>query len=342
MPGPTRPLHLAVALDTAGCQEADIYVELARLAERGALDFVTLDDSAAPAGETAGRLDALAVLARVAPATERIGLVPTVSAERTEPARVAASLAALDRASRGRAGWTVDVAAPRAANRPAGARPAAEAALWAEADDAAGAVARLWDSGEDGAEVRDTVAGRVVGHDGPRRGDSPSAFRAVRGPSVLPRSPQGRPVIAVDATTGPGRETAARHADLVLVRAEDPDTARAVGEELRDRARAHGREPGRPAVFVSLPVELRTPADAVGLAHLIGDWYAAGAADGFHLRPADTRRDLGLIVDGTVPVLQHRSLLRRFYPGSTLREHLGLGYPAGRCAAVGGAPVAGR
>ncbi|WP_432094975.1 LLM class flavin-dependent oxidoreductase [Streptomyces sp. bgisy100] len=337
MPGPTRPLHLAAALDTGGCQEADTYVELARLAERGALDFVTLDDSAAPAGGTT--LDALAVLARVAPATERIGLVPTVAACRTEPARVAASLAALDRASRGRAGWTVDVPAPRAADRPAGARPAAEAALWAEADDAAGAVARLWDGGEDGAEVRDTVAGRVVGHDGPRWGDSLSSLRTVRGPSAPPRSPQGRPVIAVDAT-GPGQETAARHADLVLVRAEDPDTARAVGEELRERARAHGREPGRPAVFVSLPVELRTPADAVGLAHLIGDWYAAGAADGFHLRPADTRRDLGLIVDGTVPVLQHRSLLRRFYPGSTLREHLGLGYPAGRCAAAG-ARVAG-
>jgi hypothetical protein len=36
------------------------------------------------------------------------------------------------------------------------------------------------------------------------------------------------------------------------------------------------------------------------------------------------RRDLERLVNGTVALLQHRGLFRTFYPGSTLREHLGL------------------
>jgi alkanesulfonate monooxygenase SsuD/methylene tetrahydromethanopterin reductase-like flavin-dependent oxidoreductase (luciferase family) len=48
MPAPTRPLHLAVAIDGRRQYSAAYYVKLARLAERGTLDFVTLDDSLAP------------------------------------------------------------------------------------------------------------------------------------------------------------------------------------------------------------------------------------------------------------------------------------------------------
>ncbi|MGP4003897.1 LLM class flavin-dependent oxidoreductase [Streptomyces sp. 8N706] len=331
MPGPNRPLHLAAAIDGAGQYEASPYVELARLAERGTLDFVTLDDTFAPPAEGRGRLDALAVLARVAPATERIGLVPTVTTTHTEPFHVSTALATLDWVSRGRAGWAVGVSESEAEARLFGRRPAAPAeALWREAGDVADVSARLWDSWEDGAEIRDIPTGRFIDRDKLHYVDFESPSFSVRGPSIVPRPPQGHPVVVVDGTSGPGRETAARHADVVLLRAEDPETARDAREDLRERAREHGRDPGRPSVLVSLPIELRTTADAVGLADLIGDWYAAGAADGFHLRPTDARRDLALVVDGTVPVLQHRNLLRRFYPGTTLREHLELARPANR------------
>ncbi|WP_030041394.1 LLM class flavin-dependent oxidoreductase, partial [Streptomyces resistomycificus] len=78
-----RPLHLAAAVDQQTVYEADSYVALARLAERGRLDFVTLDDTLARPGP-----DALSVLARVAPATDRVGLVPTVTTTHTEPFHV--------------------------------------------------------------------------------------------------------------------------------------------------------------------------------------------------------------------------------------------------------------
>ncbi|WP_435854877.1 LLM class flavin-dependent oxidoreductase [Streptomyces triculaminicus] len=284
MPEPTRPLHLAVALDRPGAHDAGPYIRAARLAERGRLDFVTLGDSFAPPRRGAGRPDAVAALARVAPATERIGLVPTVTTTHTEPFHVSSALSTLDRVSRGRAGWNVAVSTGEAEARHFGRRPAPTArAAWREAD-----------------AVADVVA----------------------------RPPQGRPVIAVEATAEPSREAAARHADVVFVRAEhagDARRVRAVRDDLRRRARDHGRDvagAGRIVVLASLPVALYASADAVALADLVGDWYADGVADGFHFRPRDLDRDLALLVDGTVPVLQHRGLLRTFYPGGTLREHL--------------------
>ncbi|MCA6095080.1 LLM class flavin-dependent oxidoreductase [Streptomyces sp. SCA3-4] len=336
LPGPTRPLHLAVALDRPGTYAAEPYVEAARLAERGCLDFVTLGDAPGPPGGGGGGFDALAVLARVAPATARIGLVPTVTTHRTEPFHLSSALATLDRVSRGRAGWTVEAAAAR--------REAEAAAAWREAGAVAEAVARLWDSREDDAGIRDVATGRFADRGKLHRVDVEGPGSGVRGPAVVPRPPQGRPVIAVDATARRPRETAARHADIAYVRTgavHDPRAVRALRAaraDLRRRALAHGRDPasraGRLVLLASVPVALYTAADAVALADLVAGWYADGVADGFHFRPAAPDRDLALLVDGTVPVLQHRGLLRNFYPGGTLREHLCLVRPANRCASA--------
>ncbi|MFD8994053.1 LLM class flavin-dependent oxidoreductase [Streptomyces abikoensis] len=345
MPEPTRPLHLSVALDQAGVYAAEPYVEAARLAERGRFDFVTLGDSFGPPRRGRGRLDALAVLARVAPATERIGLVPTVTTTHTEPFHVSSALATLDWASRGRAGWTVEVSTDDREAAVFGRREAPDVwAAWREAEAVADVVARLWDSWEDDAEIRDVASGRFVDRDKLHHVDFEGPGFSVRGPSIVPRPPQGRPVVAVDATAPAAQATAARHADVAYVRVGNPDdpraahAVRAARGDLRQRARAHGRDPGghdgRLVVLASLPVALHAAADAVALADLVDRWYTDGVADGFHFRPQDPDRDLALLVDGTVPVLQHRGLLRGFYPGSTLREHLCLARPANRYATV--------
>lgn len=343
MPAPIRPLHLAVALDRPGTHGAESYVRAARLAERGRFDFVTIGDGFGPppaAGK--GRPDALAVLARVAPATERIGLVPTVTTTHTEPFHLSCAVATLDWVSRGRAGWAAEVSVSAAEARAFGRREApAEEEAWREADAVADVVARLWDSWEDGAEIRDTAGGRFVDRDKLHHVDFTGPGFTVRGPSVVPRPPQGHPVTVVDATAPAARDTAARHADVVLLRAErahDPAVFRARADDLREAARAHGHGPGRrrPVVLASVPVALHTAADAVALADQITHWYATGAADGFHFRPEDPDRDLSLLADGTAAVLQHRGLLRRFYPGATLREHLVLARPANRYAPARG------
>ncbi|MEV4871096.1 LLM class flavin-dependent oxidoreductase [Streptomyces syringium] len=336
MPVPTRPLHLAVAIDRPGDFDAEPYVRAAALAERGRLDFVTLGDGFTPPRRGRGRPDALATLARVAPATRRIGLVPTVTTTYTEPFHVSSAVATLDWVSRGRAGWSVGVCADGAEARHFGLRSALPAAeLWREAEAVADVVTRLWDSREDGAEVRDAATGQCADRDKLHRVDFESPRFSVRGPAVVPRPPQGRPVVAVDATDPLPRAAAARHADVAFIRTRNACGLRAVraaADDLRRRVRAEGRDPARTVVLASLSVALHTSADAVALADLVGTWYADGVVDGFHFRPTDVDRDLPLLVDGTVSVLQHRGLPRSFYPGATLREHLCLPRPANRYA----------
>ncbi|PJT48414.1 FMNH2-dependent monooxygenase, partial [Streptomyces albidoflavus] len=85
---------------------------------------------------------------------------------------------------------------------------------------------------------------------------------------------------------------------------------------------------GSPAVYRGGPVDL---------AELVTVWHDTGAVDGFHFVPADPDRDLERLINGTVALLQHRGRFRTFYPGATLRDHLGLARPASRYAAARGA-----
>ncbi|MGC5564232.1 LLM class flavin-dependent oxidoreductase [Streptomyces sp. FR-108] len=316
-------LHLAAAVDqTAAPDDVSVHIELTRLAESGGFDFVTLGEGVARPG-----LDALAVLARVASATARIGLVPTVSTTHTEPVRVRAAVATLDRVSHGRAGWCIDVSAAEGEARLLGGRHAAPVdALRRGAGQAAEAVARLWGGAE---------------REGPYPGH--------------------HPVRVVDATDRHARATAARYADVALVQGTNPAQVGAIRDELQASALAHGRDPDEVRVLAALTVDLgdgeraaepghggggprqtaRGPlyrGGPVDLAELIAAWHGTGAADGFHLTPVEPRRDLERLVNGTAALLQHRGLLRTFYPGSTLREHLGLDRPTHRYAVTEGTP----
>ncbi|KJS58325.1 LLM class flavin-dependent oxidoreductase [Streptomyces rubellomurinus] len=335
----TRPLHLSAALDSPGRLDAGHYAALARIAERATLDFVTLDDSFAAAPQ---RPDALATLARIAPLTERIGLVPTVTTTHTEPFHTSIALNTLDWVSEGRAGWLVGVSTTEAEARAFGRRPVAPAdELWAEAADAAEVAARLWDSWEDDAEIRDTATGRFVDRDKLHYVDFEGRYFSVRGPSITPRPPQGRPVVAVpvaaadlapDASAA-GRArvaTAIRHADVVLLDAPDRAARLTAATELRLRSGEHLRILAR--LDAALP-------DRAAEERLLAELTAAGTGvDGFHLVPAEPERDLAALAERTAPALRAAGLLRADYPGRTLREHLGLVRPASRYAA---APAAG-
>ncbi|GHB53401.1 monooxygenase [Streptomyces viridiviolaceus] len=349
-----RRLHLAAALDHRPACEAGPYLESARLAERGALDFVTLGDSFTRPGP-----DALCVLSRVAPATRRVGLVPTVTTTHTEPFHVQAAVATLDWVSRGRAGWRIEVSTTEGEARLFGRRHAAPAdVLWQEAGEAADVAARLWDSWEDDAEIRDTATGRFIDRDRLHPVDLTGTAFSVKGPSIVPRPPQGHPVRVVDVTEPAARPVAARYADVALVRTASPAEAAATRAGLRASAAASGRDPDGLRVLAGLDIDLgdgeyaadpghggggprATPrgplyrGGPVDLADLIAAWHREGAVDGFHLVPVEPRRDLERLVNGTVSLLQHRGLFRTFYPGSTLRDHLGLARPANQYAATG-------
>ncbi|WP_448628401.1 LLM class flavin-dependent oxidoreductase [Geodermatophilus sp. URMC 64] len=382
-------LHLAVALDGAGWHPAawrepdarprelftaGYWVDLVGEAQRGLLDFVTLEDDLAlqstdRTGDDArtdrvrGRLDAVQVAARVAPLTEGIGLVPTAVVTHTEPFHVSKAIATLDYVSTGRAGVRVKVASSPHVAAHFGRRDPSEfdlRGLFDEAADWVEVVRRLWDSWEDDAEIRDVATGRFVDREKLHYIDFAGRYFSVKGPSITPRPPQGQPLVTALAHQSIPYELVGRSADVGFV---TPRAAADVGpilDEIRAAQTAAGRSEETVHVFGDVVVFLDDDATTATarrarLDETAGEEYRSDAlvfagspaelADllvswaeagltGFRLRPATLPHDLRQITSGLVPELQRRGLFRTAYEATTLRGLLGLPRPANRYATV--------
>ena len=247
------------APDSSVDRLADIayWEELARIAERGRLDAVFLADgqSIGTAGVERGPtwiLEPLTVLTAMARATERIGLVTTVSSTFWDPFHAARLLASLDHISRGRAGVNVvtSMTDDEARNHGMTALPD-HARRYARAEEFIDALQGLWDSwpaasilaDPDGAYV-DPAQLRPPQHLG-------ECF-AVAGPLNVPTPPQGRPVLFQAGASEPGRALAARHAEGIYAVAWDLESARDYRADIRARAAAFGRDPEALAVMPGL------------------------------------------------------------------------------------------
>jgi alkanesulfonate monooxygenase SsuD/methylene tetrahydromethanopterin reductase-like flavin-dependent oxidoreductase (luciferase family) len=292
-----RSLHLAVALEGAGWHPAAwreprarpaelltarYWVDVIGEAERGLLDFVTIEDglslqsarygAADPrVDQVRGRLDAVLIAARVAPLTGHIGLMPTVVVTHTEPFHISKAIATLDYASGGRAGVRVRVSLTRHEAAHFGRRdfpplsradlggPAGTAAIadaFDEAADYVEVVRRLWDSWDDDAEIRDVASGRFIDTTRLHYADFTGRWFSVKGPSITPRPPQGQPVVAaLGHATVPYRLIAGA-ADVGFVTPRDAGDAAGIAAEVRAAQEAAGRSGDTVHVFADLAVFL--------------------------------------------------------------------------------------
>jgi alkanesulfonate monooxygenase SsuD/methylene tetrahydromethanopterin reductase-like flavin-dependent oxidoreductase (luciferase family) len=348
-------LHLGVALDgygwdpqawratlasapDASALSGRYWADLANTAERGLLDFLTIDDSLMPqvgrgerirAERLTGRGDAVLVAARIAPATRHIGLIPVATVTHTEPFHISKAIATLDYVSHGRAGWQPRVSSTAHEAALFGRRDVSSDGLFEEALDYVEVVRRLWDSWEDDAIIRDAATGRYIDIDKLHYIDFTGKYFSVKGPSITPRPPQGQPVVAALAHLLPVYEFAAASADLVFITPKDEASLRGILEEIS----AAGGE--RLKVYADVLVSFGGAGDPrsdalnftgtpTELVELLLDWQRLGI-DGARLRPAINATDLPAIVDQVVPILQRAGQFRTGYAdGQTLRERLGL------------------
>ncbi|MFI8946636.1 LLM class flavin-dependent oxidoreductase [Streptomyces sp. NPDC053750] len=317
----STPLHLAVALDATGWHPASwrepaarprdlftagYWADLVTEAERGLLDFVTLEDGLGPQSshfldpddrtdQVRGRLDAVQTASRVAPLTRHIGLVPTAVVTHTEPFHLSKAIATLDHVSNGRAGLRVQITArpneaahfgrrtvPRidAYDSPSAQKVVTD--LFDEAADYVEVVRRLWDSWEDDAEIRDVATGRFIDRDKLHYIDFEGRHFSVRGPSITPRPPQGQPVVSALAHQSVPYRLVARQSDIGYVTPHDAGQARAIVAEIRAEQEAAGRAGQRLHVFADLVVFLDDDPDAAAarrerLDALAGEPYTSDA-----------------------------------------------------------------
>jgi alkanesulfonate monooxygenase SsuD/methylene tetrahydromethanopterin reductase-like flavin-dependent oxidoreductase (luciferase family) len=362
----TAQLHLAVALDGYGWDpqawrptlasepgtpsplSGRYWAGLAATAERGLLDFLTIDDTLMPQpgrGERidpprlAGRADAVLVAARIAPATRHIGLIPVATVTHTEPFHVSKSIATLDYVSRGRAGWQARVSVSAHEAALFGRRDVSEIALFDEAVEYVDVVRRLWDSWEDDAIIRDMTTGRYVDVNKLHYIDFAGKHLSVKGPSITPRPPQGQPVVAALAHAGPVYEFAAASADLAFITPTDGASVRSILDEVHAAGGAHLKVFADVLVSFGGEGDPRSDAfnftgDATELVDLLLEWQRLGV-DGARLRPAINATDLPVIVGKVVPLLRRAGRFRTGYrDGETLRERLGLPVAPNRYATV--------
>jgi FMN-dependent oxidoreductase (nitrilotriacetate monooxygenase family) len=242
------------AVDPGAGQKLSHYVHLTQLAERAKFDFVFNADTQATFGPddinvwkrtmVGHRIEPITLLGALAATTRHIGLVATATTTYLEPFHVARMFASLDQLSEGRAGWNVvtSSAAAEAFNFSHTAH-AAHADRYERAAEFVQVVLGLWDTFEDDAFVLDKAAGLFFDPDKLHMLNHQGKHFSVRGPLMMQRSPQGRPVIVHAGQSEPGRALAARCAEVVFSVEQNIDKAREFYKDMKDRAAKCGRSP---------------------------------------------------------------------------------------------------
>ena len=96
----------------------------------------------------------------------------------------------------------------------------------------------------------------------------------------------------------------------------------AVAKDWREQAEAKGLS------IRELMIEISSRQNFIGSAATVADQMVdlvgSDACDGFILVPHITPGGLDPVVDQVVPLLQERGVYRTEYPGTTLRDNLGL------------------
>lgn len=366
--------------------DVSYYADLVRLAKRAGADLVTFEDAVGlqssgfgpvddRTDEVRGRLDALVLANAVAPLVGGIGLVPTITTTHIEPFHTATGIQTLDDTSEGWAGWRVqvsgraheaahfgrrDLASFDLATLQAGG-PAADAQLrelFDEARDSVEVARRLWDSWEDDAIIRDVPTGRFIDREKLHYIDFEGDQFTVKGPSIVPRSPQGQPLVYVLAHQRVPYELAVAEADLVGITPRNDDELTGILNQLHDAGERIERRVDAPLKVWAEAVILiedsaaeaaralarlddlhgsaytsdaliiaGTPAD---VAEQLQHWWQGGL-DGVRLRPARLPHDLERFANDVAPLLAF-GLTERPVSATSLRERLGLGRPANRYA----------
>jgi FMN-dependent oxidoreductase (nitrilotriacetate monooxygenase family) len=287
----TRQLHLNLFIHSRGHHEAswrhpdasplsvyDIayYQDLAAKAENGLFDSIFLADQLAlgddiVSGPRTG-LEPITVLAALATATSRIGLIATASTTYTEPFNLARQFASIDHISGGRVGWNIVTSwLATAASNYGGGTPVTHADRYERGEEFMTVVKALWDSWASDAIIDDREAGHYTRPGAINRIDHVGDYYQVAGPLNIPRGPQGRPVLVQAGSSETGRDFAARHAEAIFTAQMEKSTAQEFYKDLKARVTAGGRSVDQALILPGLsPLIAGTETEALRLAGELG------------------------------------------------------------------------
>lgn len=163
------------------------------------------------------QFEPITLLSALAAVTKNIGFVATASTSFNEPYHIAHKFASLDHISSGRAGWNlVTSSTDHEAHNLGRDEHYAHAERYERAEEFVDVVLGLWDTWDEDAFPRNKQSGiyydpqkqHILNHKG--------KYFKVRGPLSVSRAPQGHPVLVQAGSSEPGKELAARTAEIVF------------------------------------------------------------------------------------------------------------------------------
>ncbi len=219
----------------------NLHLREAQLAEAAKLHTLFLADGVAASPATVDlSLEPSTLLSALAARTSHIGLIGSISTSFFEPYNVARQVGSLDLISNGRAGWNLVTSTAGEHNFGRELLPHDE--RYAVADEFAGVVNSLWESWDEDAVVADRENNVLID---PRRVHEinwVSPHFSVRGPLNVPRSPQGKPILAQAGSSEAGKNLGAKYADVIFTTGlTSTEDSIAVYEDIKSRAVAAGR-----------------------------------------------------------------------------------------------------
>ncbi|MCL8025752.1 NtaA/DmoA family FMN-dependent monooxygenase [Nocardioides bruguierae] len=258
----------------------DYYIDFVRSLERAGFDYMMIEDSSMVSDAYAGssqidlkhalyapKHDPVPLVPFLTAATERIGVVATMSTSFYPPFMLARTMTTLDHLSGGRVGWNIVTSSEDRAAQNYGMEKLFEHdERYDRADEFVDVVTKLWDSWEPGAIVMDQETGQYVDHTKIHPIEHEGQYFKVRGPMNTVRSPQGRPVFCQAGGSPRGRDFAAAHADTIIASAQGVEAMKAFRDDIRARMVEAGRKPDDCKIlFVVMPTVAPTDAEALAI-----------------------------------------------------------------------------
>lgn len=239
------------------------YIEVAQAAEAAKFDAVFVADVAAISGDSyqalsrtarAAHFEPITLWSAIAAVTRNIGLVSTITTTYNEPYTLARQFASLDHISNGRAAWNLVTSAnPYEAYNFGHDSHLQHSKRYERAEEFIDVVKGLWDSWEDDAFIVDRESGRYFDPDKLHVLNHKGKHFNVRGPLNVARPVQGYPVQVQAGASEPGKELAARTAEVVFTAAQTLEEAQAFYADVKSRLARYGRTPDQlhilPGVF---------------------------------------------------------------------------------------------
>jgi FMN-dependent oxidoreductase (nitrilotriacetate monooxygenase family) len=261
--------------------DGEFYADIAQMLERACFDYIMVEDKLSVSESYGGSAEMVAkhavgmipkhdpapLAALMSSRTKDLGVVITMSTLGYPPWLLARLSSTLDHMSHGRFGWNIVTSAEDYAAQNFGldALPPREL-RYDMAHEYLDLCCQLWDSWDEDAIVKDRENGVYADHTKIHPIHYEGKFFKSRGPLNTARSPQGRPVFVQAGGSPKGRDFAAKWADSIITLADGIDDMKDYRDDIRARAKAHGRNPDDIKVlFLVIPTLGETKEEAYAL-----------------------------------------------------------------------------